>query len=337
MSMTARIAQAGHRRNLRAIAAGFLLAGGMTPLLGQADPTAEDVPQANFSDRIAVEWVSVSALVEGNRRPLPTLEPGMFRLFVDGREVDIEEFEPAGEIVHLLLLQDVSGSMAMRRRLALGQAAYRRLLDQLQPTDKVAVATFAAPGVQLQQPFTDDLGRLRGLEQEWQGWGETALLDAASTIPQLTRAQWGRTTALLVTDGADNASELPAEEVRMLLSGAGIPVYVFGFDGAPEERSAKRPRNPRDLSDFASEEELDDLRKLAVASGGRYVNLTETSVELAVSKVLRDIRRRVFLGFPTTTESARSMHTVEVRLIRRDGIVRHRTHYFGHEPRDWVP
>ena len=325
-----------HRRARNLLGAACILCLVAIPLLSQ-DETSESPARANFTDQIAVEWVSVSALVEGNRKPLPPLEPGLFRLFVDGREVAIEEFEPSGEIVHLLLLQDVSGSMAMRRRLAISQSVYRRLLSQLQPTDKLALATFAAPGVSLQQGFTDDHQKLRGLEQDWQGWGETALLDAASTVPQLTRAQWGRTTALLVTDGADNASELPAEEVRLLLSGAGIPVYVFGFDGAPEERPTKRPRRARDLADFASEEELDDLRKLAVASGGRYVNLTETSVELAVSKVLRDIRRRVFLGFPTTTDSARSMHTVEVRMMRRDGIVRHRTHYFGHEPRDWAP
>ena len=336
MSMTARIALHLRSRALDPAIMALVLALGALPALSQSG-SSDGVPAANFSDRIAVEWVSVSALVEGNRKPLPTLESGMFRLFVDGREVDIEEFEPAGEIVHLLLLQDVSGSMAMRRRLALARAAYQRLIDQLQPTDKVAVATFAAPGVDLDQPFTEDLERLRGLEQTWEGWGETALLDAASTIPQLTQAQWGRTTALMVTDGADNASELPAEEVRLLLSGSGIPVYVFGFDGAPEERPLRRPDKPRDLADFASEDELDDLRKLAVATGGRYVNLTETSVELAVSKILSDIRRRVFLGFPTTTDSARSMHTVEVRMLRRDGVVRHRTHYFGHEPRDWLP
>lgn len=334
MSMTARKPSLtpGIRRIHRCGALALLATFSAAVVLAQADPA-----QANFSDQIAVEWVSVSALVEGNRKPVPTLEPGLFRLFVDGREVDIEEFEPAGEIVHLLLLQDVSGSMAMRRRLALSKAAYRRVLDQLQPTDKLAVATFAAPGVELQQAFTEDIDRLRGMEEAWNGWGETALLDAASTIPQLTRSQWGRTTALMVTDGADNASELPPEEVRLLLSGSGIPVYVFGFDGALDERRSRRPKQARDLADFASEEELDDLRKLAVATGGRYVNLTETSVELAVSTVLRDIRRRVFLGFPTTTDSARSMHTVEVRLLRRDGVVRHRTHYFGHEPRNWVP
>lgn len=303
-----------------------------SPLPAQAVPSS----RVEFSDQVSVEWVSVSAVVESNRRSLPPLEPGLFRIFVDGREVEIEEFEPSGEIVHLLYLQDVSGSMDLRRRLEVSKAAYSQMVRKLQPRDELSLGTFAAPRVELQHDFTSDTSKLAGLEDTWRGYGETALIDTAASIPQLTRSKFGRVTALIATDGVDTASELPVEQVRTLLSSSGIPVYVFGLEGdnrnQPPTPGSKKQRA---MNSFATEAELRGLRELARASGGRYVNLTGTSVELAVSRVLRDIRNRVFLGFPTESHSVRKMHTLEVRFIKRSGVVHHRTHYFGYEPKSF--
>ncbi len=303
----------------------------------------QQAADVSFADRVSVEWVSVSVIVESKNRVLPPLAPGMFRLFVDDREVKIDEFDAAGEIVNLLYLQDVSGSMDLRSRLGLSRSAYRQMVKKLIPGDHLALATFASPQVEVKQPFTADHQLLAGLEQAWVGYGETALIDATAAIPQLSHGHWGRTTGLVVTDGVDTASELPIGQVRTLLSGTGIPVYVFGLEGgAPDQRDAtNKNRKPgaaakeRPADGFATEVELQGLRELAEASGGRYVNLTEISVELAVSRVLRDIRNRVFLGFPTETSTTRSMHTVEVRLLHKRGIVHHRTHYFGFDPQGW--
>jgi len=227
--------------------------------------------------------------------------------------------------------------MGFRQRMALSRRAYRQMVKKLVPADELAVATFAAPRARTLQNFTTDKHQLMGLEQAWRGYGETALIDAAASIPQLTRGRWGRTTALVVTDGVDTASELPLEQMRTLLSGAGIPVYVFSLaGGAPASRPNKGNRKMRAMDGFATEAELQDLRSLAIASGGRYVNLTATSAELAVALVLGDIRNRVFLGFPTQADSIRSLHTVEVRFLRKGGVVHHRTHYFGYEPKGWI-
>lgn len=289
--------------------------------------------QSTFSDQVSVEWVSVSTVVESKKGRTRILEPGLFKILVDGREVAIEEFEPSGEIVHLLYLQDVSGSMDLRRRMTISRSAYRQMVNKLTPGDELTVLTFAAPRARIQQDSTSDLELLRGLEDTWRGWGETALIDSLAGIPQLSRTRWGRTSALLVTDGVDTASELPADQVRTLLSGAGIPVYIFGLEGSSGASRKTRPvRHEPSMEEFATEEDLQGLRALAVASGGRYIDLTNTSIEFAVSRVLRDIRNRVFLGFPTRTNTPRSMHTLEVVFLEKRSVVHHRTHYFGHQP-----
>ncbi len=287
-----------------------------------------------FQDRVDVEWVLVPAVVRevsskaGKRTPagfVRGLEAKSFELTVDGQPVAIESFEARADApVSLLHLQDLSGSMALDGRLEASRRVLGCLLDHSQPGDEFALAGFAGGRLRVEVPFTADGEALEEAMAAWRGYGTTALHDAVAWLPGVTIRDSGvKRAALLITDGADNASNLSAAEARELVRQARLPVYVLGLGtGSPFDLDSEG----RKLHRYA-----DVLNLLAHLTGGRYYSVMDDA-DAVCSAIDQELRSQYVLGFATGGTGAIRYRSLAVRVPGRRVEVLHRQGYSGRLP-----
>jgi Ca-activated chloride channel homolog len=295
----------------------LVLAGGIGAGPGTARPAAPSVdgaPAGNpqtpaFTDTIAVNQILVPVLVRTRSGYANNLQKRDFQLKVDGRQVAIQSFDENTEApTSLVLLQDLSGSMATNHRIERSQEVARFFLAHALPGDEFAIATFASGRGQVEVPFTTDAGALEDAVSRWEGYGTTALHDAVAWIPEISaEGHNSRRFAVLVTDGVDNSSTLSPEEAREIVRAAQVPVYVLGLDsGSPYEISSSGKKVYR----YA-----DVLNLLAGVTGGRYYSISQAGdLPKALAAIAQDLRHQYVLGFSTREGERAYRHlTVEVK------------------------
>ncbi len=290
-----------------------------------------------YQERIDVEWVLVPAVVRkassrggAAGRYVRGLEEKDFALSVGGRPVAIESFEAgAGAPVSLIHLQDLSGSMALGGRLETSREALSCLLDRARPGDEFAVAGFAGDKVLIEVPFTADRAAVGEAMAAWRGYGTTALHDAVAWLPEVAVRDHGvRRAAVLITDGADNASALSPAAARDLVRRARLPVYVFGLaTGSPFELGAGGGKRHR----YA-----DVLNLLAHLTGGRYYSI-EGDAGAVCAAIDEELRSQYVLGFATAGAGPISYRSIRVTVPGRKLEVLHRRGYSGRLPAPAVP
>jgi Ca-activated chloride channel homolog len=262
-----------------------------------------------FEDTLAVNQVLVPVLVRTRSGYANHLQQKDFRLLVEGRQVPIQSFDQNTEApTSLVLLQDLSGSMGTGAKIDQSQAVARFFFQHAQPGDEFAVATFASGHGQVEVPFTSDLAALADAVSRWEAYGTTALHDAVAWIPEISaEGRNSRRFAVLVTDGADNASTLTPEQAREIVRAAQVPVYVIGLgSGSPYELSVSGQKVYR----YA-----DVLNLLAGVTGGRYYPISgPEDLPKALAAIEQDLRHQYVLGF-STREGQRAYRrlTVEVK------------------------
>lgn len=314
--------QRASKRVLRVAAA--LAIGGALGALAQE-------PTARFEEALDIGWVAVPVVVRAAGGYVEGLGRKDFRLSVDGKPVAISTFETAREApVHLVILQDVSGSMATGGKLDAAREAILYLVEQARQADQFAIATFAADHLDVDVPFTLDREAVSEALRSWRAYGTTALHDAVAWVPSVAQGRDGvKRAALLITDGLDNASRISAEKARDLVRGAQLPVYVLGLDTgsayATDREGSKIFRN------------ADLLNLLASLSGGRYFPISgPDELKEACADLIEDLRQQYVLGFTTVETGAGRSHRIQVGVDRGllgvERRVFHRASYSGGEP-----
>ncbi len=280
-----------------------------------------------YQEQIEVEWVLVPAVVRKASRFVRGLEQRDFELSVDGRPVAIESFEARADApVSLIHLQDLSGSMALGGKIETSRRVLSCFLERTRPGDELALASFAAGKIQVEVPFTSGGEALGEAMSAWRGYGTTALHDAVAWLPDVAVRQRGvRRAAVLITDGADNASVLSPAQARALVRRARLPVYVLGlsagspFDLDPEGRKRHR---------YA-----DLLNLLAHLTGGRYYSIAgQRDADTVCAAVDEELRSQYILGFAAGTAGSRRFRSLEVTVPGKKVEVLHRRGYSGHLP-----
>jgi Ca-activated chloride channel homolog len=306
------------------VAAACLLAVAAPRPASAQDPEG---PLFGFVDTYSVEVVLVPVVVRSRDGFVEGLGRERFRLQVGGRELPIETFERERSApVSLVILQDLSGSMAQLGKLDASRQALDCLLDHAGPGDELALATFASGRTQVDVPFTPEVGPLREAVALWDAWGTTALHDAVSWLPEIAQtSRQRRRAALLITDGADNDSTVPPELARQLVQHAELPVYVLAMKG--HQRAIGSPAEGLGDADL--------LRLLAAATGGRYHEITDAAqVPAACAAILSELRHQYVLGFSMAGVGERGFYPIRVELTGRGRALAllHRRGYHGTEP-----
>lgn len=274
-----------------------------------------NAPAGAFQDQTSVNYVLVPVLVKTRSGFANRLEKKDFDLRVDGRQVAIESFDKRTEApTSLVFLQDLSGSMATGGKMELSRKVVSYFLGKALPGDEFALATFASGRGTVEVPFTTDSATVREAISLWQGYGTTALHDAVAWIPDISaEGHNSRRFAVVVTDGADNASQISPEQAREIVKTSQIPVYVMGLgSGSPYELAPGGVKRYR----YA-----DVLNLLALATGGRYFPIErEADLDKALAVVAEDLRHQYVLGFPTTEGGVSRFRRLEVAVKGRERL-----------------
>jgi Ca-activated chloride channel homolog len=233
-----------------------------------------------------------------------TLDRKAFTLLEDDKEQEVAEFFGEDAPMAVALVLDVSGSVVEkdleRYRNSALDLAYR-----LKPDDALALYTFDEKGVQKVRDYSSTVAGLKPLLKQLKGEGNTPLYDAILLASQELRVRPERRRALvLISDGADSASQATLREVEKQTFLAGVAVYAI--DLVNTEKSSRR--SPERQASAQT------LKQIAQESGGRYIT-TEGGFFLMPSRMKL---KRIFNDLIDELHSQYSI-AYEPANPRRDG------------------
>ena len=284
--------------------------------------------QPGFDAQVSVGYVLVPVIARTPHGYADRLQPQDFKLTVDGVTVEVESFDEGGAApVTLLVLQDLSGSMANGGKLTLSKFAIERILTGNLPGDQYSLASFASGKLKTDVPFTEEIVDIENSISAWKPSGVTALHDAVWGLPDLSNSiQSARRAAILITDGADNASEIDPHEARLKVRLAELPVYVLGLaTGSPLilDSAGKKLHRYADL-----------LNLLAHQTGGEYFWISNSDdVVRAAGSIASDLRHQYVLGFSASGIGESRYRELEVTTGKKKVQLSFRRGYQGTAPR----
>lgn len=265
------------KRLLAAVAVlGALLAIAAAPASAARDGiTLRAVDTTNFPE------VRIEAQVAGDITDL-----NAFRVRENGRFVDDLKVVPLGESetpVGIVLVIDTSGSMAANGAMEAAKAAARRFVQDKLPNDQISIVAFAdtARTVVELTPNTDRLVQaIDGLN----AGGETALWDGVVMAARmLTFEPELQPNIVVLSDGADTASDATETDARSAAIAAKGPVSAIGLSGA----------------DFDG----GPVRALAEATGGSYQATDDPDVLTeAFAGVQSRVQSQVEITYSSTSQ-----------------------------------
>jgi len=284
--------------------------------------------------RVAADTVPVFVTVtDRDDRLVTTLTRDQFEVRDDGRPQPITLFDNTPQPINLIVMLDVSGSMAGNLRLL--RAASRELFRRLGPDDRVRVGTFG-DDVVIEGPFTRDPVELAAMLPEeinpsaptplWRG-----LNDA---ITELTDVG-GRRVVLVLSDGGDSGPQWNQRfvgelDVRERAQHEDVMVYAIGL----QSRTAFAPQPGANLGAMLGASLPDPaLGRAAVETGGGYFELRpRDDLAAAFARVADELHSQYLLGFAPPRRDG-DMHRIDVRLTTRGLNARARREYRAPEDR----
>jgi Ca-activated chloride channel family protein len=169
-------------------------------------------------------------------------EHRLVRVGLKGREVPRDQRPPS----NIVFLIDVSGSMNMPNKLPLLQQAFRLLIDQLGPKDRVAIVTYAgSTGILLDS--TQDKEAMQSAVDGLRAHGSTngaSGVKLAYHVAQQNFIKGGTNRVILATDGdwnvgITNQSDLLEMITQKAKGGVFLTVLGFGMDNLKDSMLVK--------------------------------------------------------------------------------------------------
>jgi VWFA-related protein len=147
-------------------------------------------------------------------------------------------------------------------------------------------------------------------------FGGTAAYDAViESLPLIARRTRQRAAVVLISDGADTASDATLRDVRSALLRSDAFVYAIAID-SPDRRAINTRVN------------VDALREITGESGGR-TEVVQTSAELteATARIAEELNSQYVLGYTSPRGADGKFHSIRVRIPGTEYRVRARNGY----------
>ena len=293
-----------------AVAVAALAAG--LHLTAQGPPPG--VPGKLFQTR--VDLVTVTATVTDRDGHLVTdLSRDAFEVFEDGERQTITQFTSARIPIGIGALVDISDSMFGKRITDARAAVDQFLLELLKPEDEFFVVAFNHKPHVL-TTWTREAPVVRRALEGLKPSGGTAAYDAIVEALPLAAARQGERTALVViSDGADTASNATLRDLRAALLRSDVLVYAIGID-PPEKRAINTRVNAA------------ALREITAESGGRTeIVQNSTDIAVATAGIAEELNHQYVLGYTSSHAPDGKFHSLRVRVVGSDAKVRARNGY----------
>jgi Ca-activated chloride channel homolog len=265
-----------------------------------------------------VDLISVTAtVVDGEGRLVRGLSAEAFEIFEEGERQRITQFTNERVPVSLAVLLDVSDSMYGQRLVDARSAVERFLFELLDKNDEFAVVAFNhEPRALTRWTQTPDL--VRTAMAALKPFGSTALYDAVLTaLPMMNTRAKQRASVLIISDGADTASDAALRDVRSALIRSDAFVYAIAVD-PPAKRAINETVN------------VSALNEITGGSGGNTELVHQTAdLVAATARIADELNNQYVLGFYSALPLDGSYRSIRVRATNPEHRVRARRGYIA--------
>jgi VWFA-related protein len=243
---------------------------------------------------------------DGEGRLVTSLDREDFTISESGAEQEITQFTRERVPVNVALVLDVSDSMRGPRMDDAREAVRTFLVDLMKPEDEAALLVFNHATRILSNWSTDREPLLAALG-EVKPTGGTAIYDSINTtLPLFTDRRHPRAAIVLVSDGADTASDTTVIDLKQRLSRGEVFLYCIAVD-TPNARSSQRI-NPQ------------VFRELSSQSGG-YAEVVNSTAEIgpAAARIADELNAQYMLGYTPSTPGNGRFRAIRVSVGKERG------------------
>src|SRR5262245_37894360 len=229
----------------------------------------------------------------------------------DGRPQTLTRFTSERTPLSVAMAIDVSQSLRGERMQVTRDAARQFIEAALRPDDEVALVSFNH-AVNVVANWTTDRTRLRAGLDALAPSGSTALYDAVfRTISLFKTRSLQRAAIVVISDGADSASNRTPTELKKELTGTDVFLYWIAMDHTDARPSTR-------INEFTIAE--------IAGQGNGYSEIIHRTEELdaALTRVSDELNHQYMMSYEPATPPNGRMHTVRVSVPKRNYVVRAR-------------
>jgi Ca-activated chloride channel family protein len=293
--------------------------------------------------RVETNLVSIPVSVRDRKgRFITDLRREDFQIFENGARQEIAHFAPIEQPFSVLLLIDTSGSTQVRLKDIQDSAI--AFVEQLRPNDRVLPISFNNELIALVPNLTSDREVLRtAIRNTYTGlqtnaslkkitvkdktytvlYAATRLYDAVHLASELLKPLPGRKAIILFTDGFDTGSLVATLKSTLReVEERDAVVYVVQYCNRCEIFDVMKA--------YSSTWYVNNyLEGLANRTAGRFYRAKDmTKIAQAFTSIAEELRRLYSLGYyPTASGDPGAVRQVEVKVNRRNLVVRERKTY----------
>lgn len=280
--------------------------------------------------------LNISVIDRGTNRGLMDLTQSDFKLFEDGQEQRIVQFESSSAPFDMVLLIDLSGST--REVVKLIRAAALRFVDAARPADRIAVIVFAGEATIISELTADrELLRQR-IETIDTARGDTKLYDATNFAMSevLKQSKKSRRTAIvLMSDGLDGTIPgISGQQGSLKYSYAETLRNIQEFDGVLYTlwlNTEYEAMSPEDTQPEAFDMGHDRMKEMADAGGGIFYKV-ERLADLAgaYEQVVADLGTVYSLAYkPSNNVRDGHWRAIRIGVNRPNAVPRGKRGYYA--------
>ena len=261
------------------------------------------------------------AVTDAEGRLITGLTKNDFQVFEDGTPQEITQFTDARVPVSLGVLLDASDSMRGQPIVDARGAVDRFVSELLLGEDEALVATFNHRP-RLAAPWTMPPSNTRNSLASLKPSGGTAIYDAlASTSKLFEQRNHVRAAMVLISDGADTASDHSLIQALEDIRRSDALVYAIAIDSADARESTRV--NP------------EALREITSLTGG-YTEVVRTAADLgpATARIADELNKQYTIGYASSRPPDGSWRSIRVRVTNSKYFARARRGYYALPPSD---
>jgi len=279
--------------------------------------------------------LNISVIDRGTNRGLVGLGQSDFKLFEDGDEQRIVQFESSSAPFDLILLIDLSGST--REVVKLIRAAALRFVQAARPADRIGVITFAGEATVVSTLTADrELLRQR-IETIDTARGDTKLYDATNFAMDevLKESKKSRRSAIvLMSDGLDGTIPGISGQVGSKRSYQETLRNVQEFDGVLYTlwlNTEYEAMSPLDTQPEAFDMGHDRMKEMADAGGGVFYEVERlTDLAGAYEQVVADLGTMYSLAYrPSNSTRDGRWRAIRIKVERTNAVPRGKRGYYA--------
>lgn len=278
--------------------------------------------------------LNLSVVDRGTSKGVVGLTQSDFKLFENGAEQRLLNFESSAAPFDLILLIDLSGST--RDVVKLIRGAARRFVDAARPSDRIAIITFAGRATVV-SPLTLDRETLRQrVDTIDTVSGDTKLYDAGefamAEVAKQTKTS-RRAAIVLMSDGLDGSIDGVQGDGSKLAYREFLN-HVREFDGVLYSlwlNTYYEALNAQDTQPEAFDMGQDRMKELAEAGGGMFYEV-ESLEDLAgaYERVVADLGTVYSLAYrPTDKSRDGKWRSIKVNVSRNNAVARGKHGYYA--------